>query len=179
MTVDVSGLIPPDDKGEFVFEVHEYIVQAVDRIGRIRERDFEAPLRKLGLDIVKYRILVAVVRANQCDARGLGVLVGYDEVLVQRAVRDLVAAGLLERLAPKKRGARPAVAATALGETTFAQTIPIAERLNDKLVQGMDEAARRSVLRGLEAMLINLGAGPKDVIKAFYASQTSSQDGAG
>ena len=32
VTVDVSGLIPPDDEGEFAFEVHDYIVQAVDRI---------------------------------------------------------------------------------------------------------------------------------------------------
>jgi DNA-binding MarR family transcriptional regulator len=176
LTVDVSGLIPPDDKGEFAFEVHEYIVQAVDRIARIRERDFEAALQSLKLDMVRYRVLVAVVRADRCDARGLSVLLGYDEPVVQRAVRELVAARLLERLAPKRRGALPAVAATPAGKAAYMRTIPAAERLNDKLVEGMDEEARRSLLRGLEKMLINLGAGPKDVIKAFYASQIPSED---
>ena len=126
--------------------------------------------------MIRYRVLVAVVRADRCDTRGLGVLVGYDEPVVQRAVRELVATRLLERLAPKRRGAPPAVSATPAGKATYMRTIPAAERLNDKLVEGMDEQARRSVLRGLEKMLINLGAGPKDVIKAFYASQIPSEE---
>jgi DNA-binding MarR family transcriptional regulator len=179
LTVDVPGLIDPDDKGEFAFEVLEYIVQAVDRIARVRERDFEAAFKDLGLDVVRYRVLVAVVRADRCDARGLAVLLGYDEPVIQRAVRELVAARLLERLAPKRRGGRPAVAATPAGKAAYARTIPAAVRLNDKLVEGMDEDQQRTVLRGLEKMLINLGAGPKDVIKAFYASQVQPQERGG
>jgi DNA-binding MarR family transcriptional regulator len=174
LTVDVPGLIPPDPEGEFVFEVLEYIIQALDRINRLRDRRFEAAFADLGLDMIGYRTLVAAVRTGRCDPPGLAALLGYDESAIQESIGSLTAAGLLKPVDSERSAVSAAITPTDVGQSVYDQTVPIAVRLNDALVEGMDDGERRALLRGLEKMLINLGAGPKDVIRDFYASQIDS-----
>ncbi|HEY3800739.1 MAG TPA: MarR family winged helix-turn-helix transcriptional regulator [Caulobacteraceae bacterium] len=162
--VDVATLIPPDPKGEFAFEVHEYIVQAVDRLSRLRDRAIADALAPLQLDAVSYRTLVAAVRAESCRPAALAALLGYEAADVEDAARRLEDRGLLAFIGDE-------IGPTSEGLELFKRTIPVAVPLNDQLIAGMDEAEQRALLRGLEKLLGNLGAAPKDVVKEFYALQ--------
>jgi DNA-binding MarR family transcriptional regulator len=170
MIVDVAQLIGPDPRGEFAFEILEYTIQAIDRIARIRERLFEQALVEFGLSIEQYRTLVVVAVGRQCRVPALAVLLGYEVETIRRACRALIEAELVTPTA-MRGGELDAVAVTTAGAGVYAQTVPIAERINDQLVAGLSDEAQRATLRGLEQMLVNLGTGPKDVVKRYYALQ--------
>lgn len=167
MSKRLSKLIAPDPKGEFPFEVTEYIIQAIHRLSRARDAAFETELVALGLNVTRYRILVAVVRAEHCTMSDLAALIGQDRTTLARAVEQLVASGLINRehVAADRRFVQ--LSPTAEGEAAYRATIPIAEAINARLFKGLAEADQRAVMRGLEPMLANLGVSPDDIDQAL------------
>lgn len=167
MVQRLSKLIAPDPAGEFPFEVSEYILQAVHRIARARDVEFEAALAPLKLNVTRYRVLVAVVRAGTCTMTDLAALIGYDRTTLARAIDQMVAAGLLQRLPVPADRRFVELSATDSGHALYRQTITIAERLNDAFFAGVDDEARRATMRGLEAMATNLGITAAQVAKTL------------
>jgi DNA-binding MarR family transcriptional regulator len=161
----LSRLIGPDPKGEFPFEVTEYLIQATHRIARVRDVEYEAALAPLGLNITRYRILVAVVRAGACTMSDLAVLIGYDRTTLARAVDQLVAAGLVTRATVADDRRFVEVASTPEGEALFARTTPVAEALNARHFAALPEETLREIMRGLEVVLDNLDAGPAAIAR--------------
>lgn len=161
----LARLLPPDPEGEFPFEVSEYIIQALHRIARVRDSELEAAMAPLGLNATRYRILVALVRAGSCTMSDLATLIGYDRTTLARAVDQLVAADLVRRASVQTDRRFVELSATAQGEALFRRTIGEAERMNDRLFNGIADAQLRLVLRGLEAMLTNLGEAPEDIAR--------------
>jgi DNA-binding MarR family transcriptional regulator len=159
----LAHLLPPDPKGEFPFEVEEYVLQALHRMARVREGQFEAVLAPLGLSVSRYRALVAVVRAGRCTISDLATLIAYDRTTLVRVVTQLVRAGLLQRDAIKGDRRAVALTATEQGKAVFAQTVEHAERLNDQLFESVGEVRVRDMMRTLETMLRNIGASPDDI----------------
>ncbi|HWA64074.1 MAG TPA: MarR family transcriptional regulator [Caulobacteraceae bacterium] len=163
MTIDIASLIPPDPQGEFTYEPQEYFLQAIHRMARIRDAEFEIAFEPLGLNVTRYRTLVTLVRAGACSMSDLAVLMGYDRTTLARAVDQLVAMGCVERrIRPQDRRVVE-VAATEAGRALFERTIEDARRINDKLFENIADGELRTVLRGLERMLANLGSTPDDI----------------
>ena len=163
----LSKLIAPDPTGEFPFEVSEYIIQAIHRIARARDIEFETALAPLSLNVTRYRVLVAVVRAEGCTMSDLAVLIGYDRTTLARAIDQMVAAGLLQRLPVPSDRRFVELSVTDEGQALYQRTIAIAESLNDTFFAGVDEYAQRAVLRGLQAMAANLGVTPDYIVKTL------------
>jgi DNA-binding MarR family transcriptional regulator len=161
----LAHLIPPDPAGEFVFEVSEYLVQALPRIVRTRDAAFETVLNPLGLTLTRYRILSAVVVSRGCTMSDLSVLIGYDRTTLARAVDQLVASALVTRAGVNGDRRVIKLVATEEGESAFARTIEHMERLNEKLLSGIDEPQLRAVMRALEKMLTNLDLAPQDIAR--------------
>ncbi|HXQ16351.1 MAG TPA: MarR family transcriptional regulator [Caulobacteraceae bacterium] len=159
----LARLIGPDPTGEFVFEVPEYLVQALQRIVRTRDAEFEAILKPMGLGVTRYRILTAVVVAGGCTMSDLAVLIGYDRTTMVRAVDQLVQADLVRRTVVEGDRRSIKLRATTQGEAAFARTIEVIERQNAKLLAGLTEDQLRAVMRGLEQMLANLNLAPADI----------------
>lgn len=167
MVQRLSKLIAPDPAGEFPFEVSEYIIQAVHRIARARDLEFETALAPLNLNVTRYRVLVAVVRAGACTMSDLAALIGYDRTTLARAIDQMVESGLLQRLPVPADRRFVELTATEAGRDLFQQTIAVAERLNDAFFEGIDEEAQRATLRGLEAMAANLGITPHHIARTL------------
>jgi DNA-binding MarR family transcriptional regulator len=161
----LAHLIPPDPAGEFVFEVSEYLVQALQRIVRSRDAAFETVLKPLGLTVTRYRILAAVVVSGGCTMTDLAVLIGYDRTTLARAVGQLVDAGLVRRSEIEGDRRFTKVQATDQGEAVFGNTTKDIGRLNAKLLGGFSNEQLRSVMRGLEQMLANLSLTPQDIAR--------------
>ncbi|HEX7758883.1 MAG TPA: MarR family winged helix-turn-helix transcriptional regulator [Caulobacteraceae bacterium] len=160
-------LLSPDPKGEFLFEVSEYVIQALHRITRARDAQLDAAMAPMGLNVTRYRTLIAVVRAVNCTMSDLAALIGYDRTTLARAVETLVADGLIRRSTVQADRRYVELSATPEGEALYRRTIPEAERLNDRLFEGIPDDQLRAVMRGLETMLGNLGAGPADIAKSL------------
>ena len=163
----LAKLLPPDPRGEFPFEVSEYVIQALQRITRVRDAEFELAMAPLGLNVTRYRILVALVRAVACTTSDLAVLIGYDRTTMARAVDQLVAAGLVCRHAVQADRRYVELTATPAGEALYKETAIVAHRLNERLFNGIGDEQLRSTMRGLEAMLANLGETPADIARSL------------
>jgi DNA-binding MarR family transcriptional regulator len=165
MVERLAHLLPPDPAGEFVFEVSEYFVQALQRIVRTRDAEFEAVLNPLGLTVTRYRILSAVVVSGGCTMSDLAVLIGYDRTTLARATDHLVAAGLVTRSGVNGDRRFIKLFSTREGEVVFERTIDDIERLNDKLLAGVGDDQLRAMMRGLETILANLNVTPEDIAR--------------
>jgi DNA-binding MarR family transcriptional regulator len=161
----LAHLIPPDPAGEFVFEVSEYLVQALQRIVRTRDAEFETVLKPLGLTVTRYRILAAVVVSGGCTMTDLAVLIGYDRTTLARAVDQLVDADLVRRFEVEGDRRFTKLQATAQGEAAFGRTTEDIDRLNAKLLGGLGNDQLRGVMRGIEKMLANLNLTPQDIAR--------------
>ncbi|MGA0600463.1 MarR family winged helix-turn-helix transcriptional regulator [Caulobacter sp. KR2-114] len=168
----LSRLIGPDPKGEFPFEVSEYLIQALHRAGRFRDLAFEAALQPLRLNMTRYRILVAVVRAGACTMSDLSVLIGHDRTTLARAVDQLVAANLVVRQTVANDRRFVELTATPEGVALFERTVPLAETLNAEIFAGLDDDRKREMLRGLQVILENLDAGAEAVARELGSRWT-------
>jgi len=159
----LTGLIPPDPQGEFPFEVSEYLIQAIHRIARVRDAEFETALAPLGLNVTRYRTLLAIVRAGRCTMSDLSVLIGYDRTTLARAIDHLAAAGLVLREGTPSDRRFVELTPTEAGEALYARSIPIAVAFNDRFFAGVSEEDRRKAMRVLEPLLANLGVTPRQI----------------
>jgi DNA-binding MarR family transcriptional regulator len=163
VTERLAGLIPPDPQAEFPFEVSEYLIQAIHRIARVRDAEFETVLAPLGLNVTRYRTLLAIVRAGRCSMSDLSVLIGYDRTTLARAIDHLVAADLVRREGTPTDRRFVQLVATGAGEALYERSIPIAEAFNARFFAGVPEDEQRKAMRVIELLLANLGVTPQQV----------------
>ena len=116
-----------------------------------------------GISIAEWRVLAVVGRFGGLSASAVVERTAMDKVKVSRAVRGLLARGLLvrEEDAVDRRVQR--LAMTPAGQGIHGRIVPLARGLEAELLAGLeaaDRAALHRLLDALDARLAAMGAGP-------------------
>ncbi len=107
---------------------------------------------EIGVDIPQWRVLAQLAARNEATAQEIARLTFSHKSTVSRAVRELEARGLIDRLesAQDKRALR--LRMTAEGRRLFARLQPLVLDFEAALMGGLKENDRRALMKGLAAL---------------------------
>jgi DNA-binding MarR family transcriptional regulator len=119
------------------------------RISNAIARSYE---RRFRLSVPEWRVMAVLGRFGPLSANGVAEKTQMDKVRVSRAVARLLAAGRVSRRTDRADRRRSILALTSTGEAIHREIVPHAERVEARLLAGLD-AAERSALDRLLAKL--------------------------
>jgi DNA-binding MarR family transcriptional regulator len=119
------------------------------RISNAIARSYE---RRFRLSVPEWRVMAVLGRFGPLSANGVAEKTQMDKVRVSRAVARLLAAGRVSRRTDRADRRRSILALTSAGEAIHREIVPHAERVEARLLAGLD-AAERSALDRLLAKL--------------------------
>ena len=119
------------------------------RISNAIARSYE---RRFRLSVPEWRVMAVLGRFGPLSANGVAEKTQMDKVRVSRAVARLLAAGRVSRRTDRMDRRRSILALTAVGEAIHREIVPHAERVEARLLAGLD-AAERAALNRLLAKL--------------------------
>ena len=114
------------------------------RISNAIARSYE---RRFRLSVPEWRVMAVLGRFGPLSANGVAEKTQMDKVRVSRAVARLMAAGRLSRRTDRMDRRRSILALTAAGEAIHREIVPHAERVEARLLAGLDEAERGALDR--------------------------------
>ncbi len=167
MTDTERNFLPPDPKGEFRFEVSLFLINLLVAVSSRRETELEKMLRGVGLTLTRYRVLMVTARLGQGAMSDLAKLSAIERTTLTRAVDQLEQEGLVERLGADNDRRKVKIAMTAKGRVALDAAIDVARAFNEASLTGVSDETRRSMVRGLQQMLANLGWPERDLRKVL------------
>jgi DNA-binding MarR family transcriptional regulator len=114
------------------------------RISNAIARSYE---RRFRLSVPEWRVMAVLGRFGPLSANGVAEKTQMDKVRVSRAVARLMAAGRVSRRTDRMDRRRSILALTAAGEAIHREIVPHAERVEARLLAGLDEAERAALDR--------------------------------
>src|SRR5215470_2508301 len=99
------------------------------------------------LSVPEWRVMAVLGRFGPLSANGVAEKTQMDKVRVSRAVARLLAAGRVSRRTDRIDRRRSILALTAVGEAIHREIVPHAERVESRLLAGLDEAERAALDR--------------------------------
>jgi len=114
------------------------------RISNAIARSYE---RRFRLSVPEWRVMAVLGRFGPLSANGVAEKTQMDKVRVSRAVARLMAAGRVSRRTDRLDRRRSILALTAAGEAIHREIVPHAERVEARLLAGLDEAERGALDR--------------------------------
>jgi DNA-binding MarR family transcriptional regulator len=114
------------------------------RISNAIARSYE---RRFRLSVPEWRVMAVLGRFGPLSANGVAEKTQMDKVRVSRAVARLMAAGRVSRRTDRMDRRRSILALTAAGEAIHSEIVPHAERVEARLLAGLDEAERAALDR--------------------------------
>ena len=114
------------------------------RISNAIARSYE---RRFRLSVPEWRVMAVLGRFGPLSANGVAEKTQMDKVRVSRAVARLLAAGRVSRRTDRMDRRRSILALTAAGEAVHREIVPHAERVEARLLAGLDAAERASLDR--------------------------------
>ena len=114
------------------------------RISNAIARSYE---RRFRLSVPEWRVMAVLGRFGPLSANGVAEKTQMDKVRVSRAVARLAAAGRVSRRTDRLDRRRSILALTAAGEAIHREIVPHAERVEARLLAGLDEAERAALDR--------------------------------
>lgn len=114
------------------------------RISNAIARSYE---RRFRLSVPEWRVMAVLGRFGPLSANGVAEKTQMDKVRVSRAVSRLVAAGRVSRRIDRLDRRRSILALTAAGEAVHREIVPHAERVEARLLAGLDDAERATLDR--------------------------------
>jgi DNA-binding MarR family transcriptional regulator len=149
--------MPPDPKGEFRYDVPIYLLNLMVAVGRVRDAELEKALRPIGLNVTRYRTMAVIWRLGECTMSELAIISSSDRTSLTRTVDQLVAASCVERGSGAADRRKVTLSITRTGRHALRDAGQIVEACNGNVLVGVPEDLQRSLVRGLEMMLGNLG----------------------
>jgi DNA-binding MarR family transcriptional regulator len=118
---------------------------------------------RFGLKIPEWRVMAVLGERVSATQRELGEATAMDKVTVNRASKELVGRGLVERAPNETDGRSHHLALTPVGHELYAQIVPLALSVEAEIeaILGGDEA------KALEAMLAKLRARVAEMEERF------------
>jgi DNA-binding MarR family transcriptional regulator len=114
------------------------------RISNAIARSYE---RRFRLSVPEWRVMAVLGRFGPLSANGVAEKTQMDKVRVSRAVARLMAARRVSRRTDRMDRRRSILALTAAGEAIHREIVPHAERVEARLLAGLDEAERAALDR--------------------------------
>ena len=145
------------------YRLHASLLYQLTLTSRLQERRFEDGLKALGLTRISWCVLLAVENEGLSQPSGIAEFIGIDRTAMSRALRQMEAAGLVERRRAAGTDRRhTAVGLTAAGREALWRATPLAEENAQHFLAKLP-ASERDQLRRLLAVLRE--GEPRNLIK--------------
>ena len=142
------------------YSLHSSLGYRLSVASRLQEKRLEEKLKSLGLTRIYWCILLAVENEGLFTPSDIATFVGIDRTATSRALKQMEAAGLIQRAQGKEDRRTKRVRATEDGRQKIAQAVPFAQenvRLMDvKLTHHEQSELRRLLAKLLQGERIEL-----------------------
>ena len=145
-----------DPAEEFPFAVDDYVLHLVVAIYQFRDSRMDAALRTLDLNVSRYRVLGVLDRFGASTMTELANFTAMQRTTLTRIADQLVGAGLVDRNAEARDRRHVVLDLTDLGREIYRKALTVVLNLNQRLMDGVPEAERRSAARVLMQVVDNL-----------------------
>jgi DNA-binding MarR family transcriptional regulator len=145
-----------DPDGEFPLGPAEYFFYLLFQAARQRDLFFDRQLKPVGLNLAQWRSLAIIRRLETCTMTQLARYSTVERTTLTRAVDQLVARGLVERLAPPRDRRQVNLSLTDLGKAVYRDAVAILKARNEAVLDGVDPRRLRDAARVLQTTLERL-----------------------
>jgi DNA-binding MarR family transcriptional regulator len=145
-----------DPQGEFPFAVTDYVPHLIAAINQFRDSTLDAALRKVGLNVGRYRVLGVLSRFGLCSMTELAHFTAIDRTTLTRIADHLVAGRLVERRSDAKDRRQVRLELTAEGVQLHRKGLHLVFDLNSRLLDSVPDEAARSAARVLQEIVRQL-----------------------
>ena len=156
MTESAAVLRSVDPEGEFGLDVPEYFFYLLFQAVRRRDAAFERALAGLDLTLSQWRAMSTVRRFGSCGMSELSAFTAVDRTTLTRSVDQLVRRGLVARETPASDRRQVRLSLTPEGQAMYDRAVLQLLSFNRSALEGVDEARRREISRGLATIIRNL-----------------------
>ena len=153
---EVERLTSTDARGEFPFDVTDYVPHLIAAIYRFRDAALNTALRDLGLNVGRYRVLGVLSRFGVCTMTELSRFTAIDRTTLTRIADQLVIAGHVERHTNPKDRRHVKLELTESGLDAYRRGLSVVLRSNARLMRDIADKDARKAARLLQAMVSNL-----------------------
>ncbi len=134
-------------------ELHRFLTLRLSRIQAKLNAQASHILREVnGLSLVQWRILALVAASGRSTASALSQYAGIDKGLFSRALKTLVAGGLISVATDPADHRSHVISATDRGFEIFERTLPIMRARQAHLVSDMTPEQRRVLMSALDKL---------------------------
>lgn len=149
-----------DPKGEFPFDVVDYLPHLIAAIHQFRDSALDRALRPLGLNVGRYRVLGVLNRFGLCTMTELALFTAIDRTTLTRIADQLVTNGFVERRSHAGDRRQVRLELTSVGVQVYRKGLQQVFDLNSRLLEEVGEARGRAAARVLQAIVRNLAPSP-------------------
>ena len=146
--------------GEIGEGFDEYLFYLLTQVANRRSRDFSPALEAISLSLAEWRAMSVINRLGGCLMSELAEFTTVDRTTLTRTVDQMVARGLVSRLAAAKDRRRVVVTLTHQGEACFAHAVEALKVYNSRVLNGLSEQDMRTLRALLQRILMNVISDP-------------------
>jgi DNA-binding MarR family transcriptional regulator len=166
-----------DPKGEFPFDVTDYVPHLIAAINQFRDSALDGALRKLGLNVGRYRVMGVLSRFGVCTMTELAHFTAIDRTTLTRIADHLVASGYVERRSDAKDRRQVRLELTAEGAQVHRQALFLVFDLNGRLLENVPDEEGRVAARVLRDIVRNLAPNQSARDSIIYYNREALKDG--
>jgi DNA-binding MarR family transcriptional regulator len=145
-----------DPKGEFPLDLTTYVFHLFTVTTRHRDARLETLLKPLGLSLPRHRALSVIAAQEPCTMTELAEFSAVDRTTLTRTIDQLVQSGHVARSTPPEDRRQVVLTLTDSGRAACRGSMRAIYRLNQQLLDGMDEDDQRVLARAFERFLGHL-----------------------
>ena len=148
--------VSADPRGEFPFNVDDYLFHLLVAVGRMRDTHMDRQLRDIGLNVGRHRTLAVIYSFQPCTMTKLADVSSIDRTTLTRIVDQLVEQELVDRVKSPVDRRQVTLAMTPLGGELYARSCHMVAQQNRHALEGIPDAVKRSLVRGAQMLVANL-----------------------
>ena len=159
--MDTPGSRPDGQSGSFLFELDEFLPYRLSLLTNTVSAGIARSYRdQHEISVIEWRIMAVLGRYPGLTAKEIGERTAMDKVAISRAVKNLVARGLLQRVTdPGDRRRMHLQLSPDRGQTLLKQVIPLAQAYEQHLLAALtpkEQDSLSSLLAKLQKKAANL-----------------------
>ena len=160
---DTSAAQPAsaDPKGEFPFNVDDYLFHLLVAVGRTRDTHLDRELRQIGMSVARHRALGVIESFQPCSMTKLADVSSIDRTTLTRIVDQLVEQDLVDRVKSPTDRRQVTLVMTPAGADLYALSCTTVAAHNRFAVEGIPDEVKRALVRGAQMLVANLAPNAK------------------
>ena len=156
-----KGPVSVDPRGEFPFDLPEYLFHVLYFALRHHDAVLETLLHPLGLTLSRHRALAVISAFQPCTMGELASYAVTDRTTMTRMVDALVEQQLVERTRRPENRQEIVVSVTPAGREKLDQAYAVIFPQNRRDLDGISEADQRTLIRMAQALAANVAPDPE------------------